>query len=692
KYLYTDLQIPIGIINTSYGGSRIEAWMSEEMLGYDEDDVSLLAWDKTIYQERQPTLCYNQMLKPLEGFAIKGFIWYQGESNADYMDDAKEYGALFKKMITSWRNNWGLGDLPFIWVQLPNYSTVYDTPQAWDTWPILRANQSATLSLPNTGEAVTIDIGAVDIHPTNKKPVGERLALCARKIAYKEDLVYSGPRYKSHQLLPDGKIVIKYEQIGGGLVAKNSTDGTVNGFAVADSAGNLSWANASIQGDSVVVWNDNVKNPSLVRYAWETNPATINLYNAEGLPAAPFKAYTTDPGFVIKSFTPTASTIERWETTVLTWETYGASSVTLDNETVDPNSGKRVQPMQTTSYTLKINSQQYPDSILTKTVTIEVVDPKPTISIKTDVAGITSPGTEITLIATATAPRERTIKQIDFYIDDVLVGTDTTSPYELKWTPTQAGNFSFTAKVTDDTDVSVTSAPSSIYVTKLKMLIYEAEKATVTGTGSVKTNKNVSNGKYLDMNSNGWLITFDNVEAPADGVYPLSIRYLLNYESPKSQVLIVNDNNLGEIKFTAPNTSTWSTYALNVTLNKGLNTIQIKDSWGWMSFDYIAIAVEDTSTTGAKKMEINQGNSLFYNLNNPVRSSTNITYLLPRDGKVTLDLYSSDGKKIKTLVNEMKTAGTNSARLDASQLKAGVYLLKIQFGSMNETKKIVVVK
>jgi len=580
--------------------------------------------------------------------------------------------------------------LPFIWVQLPNFGEAYDAPQAWDAWPILRANQSMALSLPNTAEAVTIDIGDVDIHPKNKKPVGERLALCAQKTVYNEDVVFSGPRYKSHKLQPDGKVVIKFDFVESGLVAKNSTSGEVTGFSMAGNDGILSWANAIISGDSVIVWNDNIPNPSIVRYAWEYNPATINLYNKENLPAAPFKINISDPGFVIKSFNASATTLERGQTAVLSWESYGASSVTLNDVVVDSISGKRVQPIETTTYTLKITNRKNPDILTTKSVIVNVIDPLPTISINTSVGGVTSPGTEIKLTATTTAPKGRTVKQVDFFIDGTLVGSDNTSPYEFRWTPEKAGNYTYTAKVTDNTDISITSSPSIIYVTKLKMLVYEAENAKFTGTGSVKTSSIVSNKKYLDMNSNGWVITFDNVEAPEVGIYPLSIRYLLNYQSPKSQILIVNGTNLGEISFTAPDLTSWSTYFLNVALNKGLNTIEIKDSWGWMSFDYISIAVEDTTldVTGM----IKEKSLLMKSFPNPVSNTAVINYSLPRKGNVKLEIFSAEGKKILTLLNEVKPSGQNSATFNTSKLQGGIYFAKIEYRTMVETQKIILIK
>jgi sialate O-acetylesterase len=685
KALYNDLMIPIGIINTSYGGSRIEAWMSEELLGYDESDVVLAGGT---YQERQPTKCYNQMLKPLEGFPIKGFIWYQGESNADNIEDALEYGSLFKKMIFGWRNAWGMGDLPFIWVQLPNFSETSAEPQTWDAWPQLRANQSRALALPNTAEAVTIDVGDVDIHPKNKKPVGDRLALAARKIAYNEAVVFSGPRYKSHRLLPDGKVVIAFDHADGGLSSMNPASGAITGFSIANSNGTLSWADASISGDSVIVWNNAIANPSVVRYAWEYNPV-CNLYNAEGLPASPFKINVTDPGFSIKSFATSATELERGQSAVLSWETYGATNVTLNDEAVDPISGKRIIPTETTTYTLKITGSDA--ASVTKSVTITVVDPKPTISISTSVGGVTSPGTEITLIATATAPKGRTVKQIDFYIDNKLVGTSTKSPYEVKWTPSTAGQFSYTAKVTDNTDVSITSAQATIFVTKLKIVYYEAENATWTGTGSIMNNSKVSGKKYVDFASQDWTLTFNNVEVPEAGEYPMTIGYLLNYQSPKNQTLIINGKNLGEIQFTAPNTTTWSTYFQQVSLNKGMNTIELKTSWGWMSFDYISIAIEDTSTVGTSSLT-NQPDMKLNMFPNPIVSEGTISYFVPEDGNVTIEIFSAEGKKVKALVNEKKTNGLHDLKFDTANFKPGVYLAKITMNAISNSKRFVIIR
>jgi sialate O-acetylesterase len=370
KELRQDLGIPVGIINTSYGGSRIETWMSDGMLGYDEGDTVLAGGQA----ERQPTVAFNKMIHPLRKFPIKGFIWYQGESNADNMEDAMAYGSIFKTMITGWRNLWGLGDLPFLWVQLPNYGEVFSTPQAWDAWPQLRAGQTSALVLPHTGEAVTIDVGGTDIHPKNKIAVGHRLALAARKVAYGEDIVYQGPRYARNHLRGDGKIEIEFDHRADGLAAKDSVNGGVGGFAVAGSDNTLVWAQAVVDSGRVLVWNNAVPEPLIVRYAWEYNPARANLYNSAALPAAPFLA-DVNPGFKITRFQAGRSAIERGQSTTLAWNVFGASSITLDGIPVDSAATITIAPVVTTSYALLAINRDNIGDVDTANVTVEVLDP-----------------------------------------------------------------------------------------------------------------------------------------------------------------------------------------------------------------------------------------------------------------------------------------------------------------------------
>lgn len=243
-----------------------------------------------INDNHQPTKLYNFMIHPILWYPIKGAIWYQGESNAGNVENAEAYEELFKNMITSWREQWGVGDFPFLWVQLANFMQPAPEPVE-SAWATLRASQSASLSLPNTAEAVIIDIGeANDIHPRNKKDVGYRLALGARKLAYGEkDLIYSGPVYNG--MKQEGhKLRLQFDQVGQGLTVKRDKYGYLKGFAVAGADGKYVWAQAMIDGSEILVWNDAVKAPRMVRYAWADNPDDANLYNENGLPAGPFQA------------------------------------------------------------------------------------------------------------------------------------------------------------------------------------------------------------------------------------------------------------------------------------------------------------------------------------------------------------------------------------------------------------------
>ncbi|MFT5142172.1 MAG: sialate O-acetylesterase [Rhodothermales bacterium] len=231
-----------------------------------------------------PMVLYNKMIHPLLDFPVKGFLWYQGESNASGQD-AVDYAGQFKSMIMDWRSGWGVGDAPFLFVQLANFRAAKDEPSESD-WAVLRESQSAALGLPNVGQAVITDIGeATDIHPTNKQDVGLRLSLAARHFAYGQEVVYAGPTYRGHR--QDGSsIVIDYDHVGGGLEARR---GPLAGFAVAGSDGLFHWADARIEGETVVVSSPSGIPAVAVRYAWADNPDRANLYNTQGLPAAPFR-------------------------------------------------------------------------------------------------------------------------------------------------------------------------------------------------------------------------------------------------------------------------------------------------------------------------------------------------------------------------------------------------------------------
>ena len=232
--------------------------------------------------QNSPTTLYNAMIAPLIPYTIRGAIWYQGESNAGR---AYQYRTLFPAMIQDWRDRWDLGDFPFFFVQLANFMTPQQNPSEAETWPELREAQTMTLRLPNTAQAVIIDLGEADnIHPRNKQDVGKRLALAALHMAYEQDVVYSGPAYR--EMTREGSAIrLHFDHVGGGLVARGDT---LKGFAIAGADQNFVWAEAQIDGETLVVSSPAVADPVAVRYAWANNPV-ISLYNEEGLPASPFR-------------------------------------------------------------------------------------------------------------------------------------------------------------------------------------------------------------------------------------------------------------------------------------------------------------------------------------------------------------------------------------------------------------------
>lgn len=223
-----------------------------------------------------PSVLYNGMIAPLVPYAIRGVIWYQGESNAGNADG---YQLIFPNLVADWRDAWGQGDFPFLYVQIAPHEGM--PPE------IREAQRRSLATIPNSAMAVTIDVGdATDIHPTNKRPVGERLALAARALAYGETLAYSGPLYQAADFA-DGRAVIHFSHLGGGLVAKENR---LEGFSIAGADGVFYAARAEIVGDTVEVQADAVPTPRAVRYAW-AHVAHGTLYNQAGLPASPF---TTD--------------------------------------------------------------------------------------------------------------------------------------------------------------------------------------------------------------------------------------------------------------------------------------------------------------------------------------------------------------------------------------------------------------
>jgi len=261
REIHRELKVPVGLINSSVGGTPIEQWTGPDKAG----------------------VLYQSMIAPLVPYAIRGAIWYQGERNAK--SNAAAYAERLPGLIRGWRKVWGGGEFPFYYVQLPNFKTPQSKPVEDDGWVTVQEAMLKTLAVPNTGMAVTIDVGdARNIHPPNKQAVGKRLALWALAKTYEKDIVCCGPIYRSSSR-KGSAMVITFDHVGGGLVAKG---GPLKGFAIAAADKQFIWAEAKIQGDTVLVSSPKIKTPAAVRYAWAPNP-TCNLYNKAGLPASPFR-------------------------------------------------------------------------------------------------------------------------------------------------------------------------------------------------------------------------------------------------------------------------------------------------------------------------------------------------------------------------------------------------------------------
>ena len=320
RELHSQLDVPIGLIQTCWGGTPAEAWTRHKVLASDSEfkpiidrfdeawgnhlkamndyTQKLISWllaaekahveggqipsepDKPRSPSRQktPSRLYNSMIAPLIPYGIRGAVWYQGESNTGR---AYQYRKLFPAMIENWRNDWGQGDFPFYYVQIApfKYGKEFIGVE-------LREAQLMALSVPNTGMAVITDIGNVNnIHPKNKQDVGKRLAFWAMARTYgREEIVCSGPIYKSMKVKGD-KIRLFFDHVGGGLVAKG---GALTHFTIAGEDKKFVEAKAQIDRDTIVVSSDKVKKPVAVRFAW-SNTAVPNLFNKEGLPASSFR-------------------------------------------------------------------------------------------------------------------------------------------------------------------------------------------------------------------------------------------------------------------------------------------------------------------------------------------------------------------------------------------------------------------
>ncbi|WP_169516000.1 sialate O-acetylesterase [Gaetbulibacter saemankumensis] len=281
KTLNDTLNVPIGLICAAWGASKIEAWMDEETI-LKFKNIKIEKEIPVAKPQRSPFFIYNGMIHPLQGFTIRGFIWYQGEGNRP---NAKEYASLFPAMINQWRTQWGQGRLPFYFVQIAPFGKESKIPVG----ALLRESQLKTLQkVPNTGMAVTMDIGDCEmIHPPDKRTVGERLAYWALAKDYNiEGISYSGPLYKKMTKAKNGKVILYFDYSENGL---SSFGNSLTGFEVAGFDRVFYPAIAEINNDgTVTVFSKQVKQPIAVRYGFKNCPEGT-LFNTNGLPASPFR-------------------------------------------------------------------------------------------------------------------------------------------------------------------------------------------------------------------------------------------------------------------------------------------------------------------------------------------------------------------------------------------------------------------
>jgi sialate O-acetylesterase len=346
RELRKELNVPVGLIKCAWGGTRVEPWIpaeafekDEEMAAYFKREIQALKgriakWDpakveanyqaalkkwETTKKGRKPRMAtdpkaaqqipstlFNAMVNPVVPYAMKGVIWYQGESNANHNNHKYEHN--FRTMISAWREHWGQGSFPFYFAQLANFRAPVAEPVEYDGWASICDQQRRTLGLKNTGMAVLNDIGeAKDIHPHNKMEVGRRLALWALTHDYNKKVpAWSGPLYKNHQS-KGGQVIIQFDSAGSGLMTgvkvgladTKATDDALKHFQICGADRQWKWAQAEITGkDTIAVSHPEVPDPVVARYAWAQNAAAANLYNKEGLPASIFTTEAEIPAVV----------------------------------------------------------------------------------------------------------------------------------------------------------------------------------------------------------------------------------------------------------------------------------------------------------------------------------------------------------------------------------------------------------
>lgn len=700
--------IPFGILNNSYGGARVEAWMSKEMLGYDAYDITLAQGEK----ERQPTLIYNKMVNPLIGIPFKAMLWYQAESNCDTDSDAKVYSEQFNNMITSYRKLWN-SEFPVVWVQLPNYKdenrdatkdNVESASIANDAWITMRNEQTKSLSvLSNSAQIITIDAGlAGNIHPTDKQTIGKRLSLAVRKLVYNDASVDFAPQFNGFVKNSDGSITIDFKNIGDGLclyVNEKTSDYKLNGkpvegnkvtwFQITDENGKSSIANATLSDNKVTIAKGDAE-IAKVYYAWNRCPNGMNLYSKVGtdyLPMTPFSFSVDAQPFGIQSFTATksAGTIEGGTFVTFSWAASGNVTAYFNDVQVDPNTSAKVMMSQTMDYVFKIVDNENTDVVASESIHFDVVPAKPTIKLASKSGLLVTTGDDVEIASNAVAPGGFNVKKVEFYVNDELYQTSEVAPFTCSWVaPNTLGDYKFYGIVyNDNEDAEYNSKQSEdliITVTDMEKTRFEAEYATLKDiTGStVKSDATCSNSKYLDLHEFSYIM-FTGVMAPEDGDYQVCVACRAPYGYKEATFYINSMSNAKTI--TLDESQDWEVKKMVFSLKKGENKITIKSAWGWQQYDYIDILGVTNSAAAIDDVQNEQSMSAYCDT-----QKTIVVQYQTALRSVSFDVFDSNGKKVFT----SGTVDATGSYTIQKQLQDGVYVVKMLAGKEEFTQQVVV--
>lgn len=700
--------IPFGILNNSYGGARVEAWMSKEMLGYDAYDITLAQGEK----ERQPTLIYNKMVNPIIGIPFKAMLWYQAESNCDGVNDAKVYSEQFNNMITSYRKLWN-NEFPVVWVQLPNYKdenrdatkdNVESSSIATDAWIVMREEQTKSLSvLPKSAQIVTIDAGlAGNIHPTDKQTIGKRLSIAVRKLVYNDSKVDFTPQFNGFVKNEDGSVTIDFKNIGEGLclyVNEKTSDYKLNGklvdgnkvtwFQVTDVNGKSSIANATLADNKVTIAKGDA-DIATVYYAWNRCPNGMNLYAKVGddyLPMTPFSFNVDVQSFGIKSFTAskTDEVIEGGTFVTFSWNAGGNVTAYFDGVQVDPNTSAKVMMSQTKDYVLKIVDNDNADNVDTQTIHFTVVPAKPTIKLSSKSGLLATIGDEVEILSNAAAPGGFAVQKVEFYLNDELYQTSDVAPFSCSWVaPSALGDYKFYGIVyNNNSDQEYNSKQSDILtitVTDMEKTRFEAEKATLKdNTGStIKSDANCSNSKYYDLHEFSYLM-FTGVIAPEDGDYQVCVACRAPYGYKEATFYVNSISNAKTI--TMEESQDWEIQKMVFSLKKGENKITIKSAWGWQQYDYIDILGVTNAATAIDDVQNAQSMSAYCDT-----QKTIVVQYQTELESVSFALFDGNGKKV---FQSAKVDATGIYTID-KQFEPGMYVVKMTVGKEVFSQQVLV--